>query len=162
MNSSAVNQGGTRRWHVPASPQGAILPQGFRPLLLRLNSQQIDLELRQPDVLVGRHTLVDLCLPYPDVSRKHCRLVFADDGWHVVDMGSLNGIEINGQRKRQAELHEGDTLRIANLKFEVHVEASDTITMPPDRPAEAQPILRQIASTLTAPNQAPVPARKAS
>src|SRR3954467_13535088 len=118
MNPTRENEGDPRRWHVPASSQGTALPQGFRPLLLSLPAQQIELELRQPDVLVGRHTLVDLCLPYPDVSRKHCRLVFTEDCWHIVDVGSLNGIEVNGERKSQADLHEGDTLRIANLKFE--------------------------------------------
>jgi pSer/pThr/pTyr-binding forkhead associated (FHA) protein len=160
MDSSRTHDLGTRRWQVPASAQGNAVPRGFRPLFLKLPSQHIELELRQPEVLVGRHTLVDLCLPYPDVSRKHCRLMFSDDCWHIVDLGSLNGIEVNGERRNQADLHEGDTLRIANLKFEVHDEGGANVPMPPARPAQAQPILRQIASTLTAPNRAPV--RRAS
>ncbi len=160
MNTSREPGCDARRWQVPTCPKQANLPQGFRPLLLKLHSQHIELELRQPDILVGRHTLVDLCLPYPDVSRKHCRLVYDDNCWHVVDMGSLNGIEINGRRTDKADLHEGDTLRIANLSFEVHVEASSTLTMPPAVPAQPQPMLKQIATTLTAPNRSPV--RKAS
>src|SRR5260221_6901694 len=128
MNPCRAISGTMRRWHVPAaSGRNAELPAGFRPLLLRLASQSIELELRQAEVLVGRHTLVDLCLPYPDISRKHCRIVFADNGWHIVDVGSLNGIQVNGERKRQADLHEGDVLGIAGLQFEVHEEAAGKV-----------------------------------
>jgi hypothetical protein len=164
MNPSPAVDGAKRRWHVPpSSPQAAELPQGFRPLLLRLPSQEIELELRQPDVLVGRHTLVDLCLPYPEISRKHCRIVFADECWHIVDMGSLNGIEVNGERTRQADLHEGDSLRIAGLKFEVHVEAGETVETASGHLSEADPILHQIAATLAGLGQdALAGARKAS
>jgi pSer/pThr/pTyr-binding forkhead associated (FHA) protein len=150
MNPSRGNHGASRRWQVPASSGHDLeLPQGFRPLLLRLPAQEIELELRQPDILVGRHTLVDLCLPYPDISRKHCRIVFNDDCWHIVDMGSLNGIEVNGERKREADLHEGDTLHIAGLKFEVHTEAGAAFTS-----VAGEPILRQIATTLGAVRKA--------
>jgi pSer/pThr/pTyr-binding forkhead associated (FHA) protein len=150
MNPSRGNRGAARRWQVPAtSNQDLDLPQGFKPLLLRLPAQEIELELRQPDILVGRHTLVDLCLPYPDISRKHCRIVFTDDCWHIVDVGSLNGIEVNGERKREADLHEGDTLAIAGLKFEVHTEGGAACAG-----GAAEPILRQIATTLGAARKA--------
>jgi predicted component of type VI protein secretion system len=147
-----------RRWHVPAHSSGnEPLPTGFRPLLLCLPAQSIELELKQADVLVGRHTLVDLCLPYPDVSRKHCRITFADDGWHVVDMGSLNGIQVNGERTLRADLHEGDRLGIAGLQFEVHEETGSGVANETRRFADARPALRQIASMLGAQDQ-----RKAS
>ena len=150
MNPSCGNRGASRRWLVPASStHDHDLPQGFRPLLLRLAAQEIELELRQPDILVGRHTLVDLCLPYPDISRKHCRIVFTDDCWHIMDVGSLNGIEVNGQRKLEADLHEGDTLAIAGLKFEVHTEAGAVVDA-----SAGKSILRQIATTLGAARKA--------
>jgi pSer/pThr/pTyr-binding forkhead associated (FHA) protein len=143
-----------RRWHVPAQlGHTDPLPAGFRPLLLRLPAQSIELELRQAEVLVGRHTLVDLCLPYPDVSRKHCRLIFSDDGWHVVDMDSLNGIQVNGARRRQADLHEGDRLDIAGLQFEVHEEMVSGAVDEGRRTGEARPVLRQIASKLVSLDQ---------
>jgi pSer/pThr/pTyr-binding forkhead associated (FHA) protein len=163
MNPSRASAGAGRRWQVPASIHDAKLPQGFRPLLLRLPSQEIELELRQPDILVGRHTLVDLCLPYPDISRKHCRIVFADDCWHIVDVGSLNGIEVNGERKREADLREGDTLRIAGLRFEVHVEAGESFGSVGSRASDSEPILHQIATTLSSRGQEQLGAtRKAS
>lgn len=154
MNPCRALPGALRRWHVPATlGRNAALPAGFRPLLLRLRAQSIELELRQAEVLVGRHTLVDLCLPYPDISRKHCRIVFADDCWHIVDVGSLNGIQVNGERKSQADLHEGDLLNIAGLQFEVHEGAGEGAGDLTHRFAEARPILRQIASVLSGPEQ---------
>jgi pSer/pThr/pTyr-binding forkhead associated (FHA) protein len=161
MNPCQANAGTMRRWQVPAqAARNGELPGGFRPLLLRLTAQSIELELRQTDVLVGRHTLVDLCLPYPDVSRKHCRIVFADDVWHIMDMGSLNGIQVNGERKREADLHEGDVLGIAGLQFEVHEDAGEFAVEATKRFGEARPALRQIASMLDSQKQDQ--ARKAS
>lgn len=163
MNAYRALAGNMRRWHVPATSGGnAQLPAGFRPLLLRLPAQSIELELRQSEVLVGRHTLVDLCLPYPDISRKHCRIVFANERWHVVDVGSLNGIQVNGERKTQADLHDGDVLGIAGLQFEVH-EAGESHGTTSGPALDVDPILRNIASTLAGRSQEPmVDARKAS
>ena len=101
--------------------------------------------------------------PYPEISRKHCRIVFADTCWHVVDIGSLNGIAVNGERTRQADLHEGDSLRIAGLNFEVHVETSESAETASGPLSEAEPILHQIAATLAERGQDSLAAaRKAS
>src|SRR5438132_14122145 len=49
----------------------------------------------------------DLC------SREHAELAFADGGWHVRDLGSLNGTRLNGDRiETDWELAPGDEIHL--------------------------------------------------
>jgi pSer/pThr/pTyr-binding forkhead associated (FHA) protein len=95
-------------------------------------------EVRKPVVVVGRHTDVELRLAYPDVSRRHCRLVFADGVWQVHDLDSLNGLFVNGERMHEATLYEGDRLRVG--------EATLLVTEAPE--PEGADMLRHIAAAL--------------
>jgi hypothetical protein len=49
--------------------------------------------------LVGRSRECDVVLEDPDVSRRHARIVMGADGrWLVEDLGSTNGVAVNGGR----------------------------------------------------------------
>jgi pSer/pThr/pTyr-binding forkhead associated (FHA) protein len=56
----------------------------------------------------------------PNVSRQHAELRREDGGWAVHDLGSTNGIKLNGKRSRGGRLNPGDeiTLGISRLTFE--------------------------------------------
>jgi pSer/pThr/pTyr-binding forkhead associated (FHA) protein len=53
------------------------------------------------------------------VSRHHCCLTEVGGVVAVRDLGSTNGLRINGQRVRSGWLKPGDRLSIANLDFRV-------------------------------------------
>ena len=76
-------------------------------------------------MVLGRHSEADVRLPLPDVSRRHCRFVFSAGHWRVIDLGSLNGIYVNGEPVQQAELHHSDTLRIGGFVFEVDLRPGE-------------------------------------
>jgi anti-anti-sigma factor len=64
-------------------------------------------------VRIGRAPECDVCLDVPSVSRDHARLTaLGDDRWTVVDVGSRNGLEVNGRLVREAEISFGDRLSI--------------------------------------------------
>ena len=96
-----------------------VWPAAFEPLRLRLHPGGHILDLNGPDLLLGRHSEADLRMPLPDVSRRHCRFVFSEEGWEMIDLGSLNGVYVNGARVDRAMLQPGDTLKICSLEFEV-------------------------------------------
>ncbi len=49
--------------------------------------------------VVGRSRDCDVVLEDPDVSRHHARIALAEDGtWLVEDLGSTNGVAVNGAR----------------------------------------------------------------
>jgi len=93
----------------------------FVPLRLVLRPGTTAVELTRPDMLIGRHTDADIRLSLPDVSRRHCRLVYAASRWQIFDLNSLNGVFVNGDRVQQATLDEGDLIRIGGLTFQVEL-----------------------------------------
>jgi pSer/pThr/pTyr-binding forkhead associated (FHA) protein len=110
----------------PASAKGPQRPDppDFVPLRLFLQPGGAMVEVTRTDTLVGRHTDADVRLPLPDVSRHHCRLVWLDGRWQVLDLNSLNGVFVNDQQVRQAALQAGDLLRIGGFVFRVELDGA--------------------------------------
>jgi FHA domain-containing protein len=71
-------------------------------------------------VLMGRSRDCDLVIDDPNVSRRHAELRREGDTWIVADLGSTNGVKVNGRRVEHAVLKPGDeiTLGISRLSFE--------------------------------------------
>ena len=56
----------------------------------------------------------DLTIKDPNVSRQHAMVEFLNGQYYMVDMGSTNGVEWNGQRISRRPIAEGDTYRICD------------------------------------------------
>ena len=56
----------------------------------------------------------DLTLKDPNVSRQHAMIEFQNGVYFMVDMGSTNGVEFNGQRIARKQIAEGDVFRICD------------------------------------------------
>lgn len=76
--------------------------------------------LAGPKLLVGRRSSCDIKLDFQNVSSHHCELEFRDGYWHVRDLGSSNGIKVNGERCDSKCLIPGDQLSIARHAFTIH------------------------------------------
>ncbi|MDB4944770.1 MAG: transporter ATP-binding protein [Labilithrix sp.] len=61
----------------------------------------------------------DLTLKDPNVSRQHAMVEYQNGVYFMVDMGSTNGVEYNGQRIARKQIAEGDVFRICDhdLRF---------------------------------------------
>jgi Protein of unknown function (DUF3662)/FHA domain len=72
-------------------------------------------------VLVGRSRECDVVLSDPNVSRRHAELRQDGGSWSIVDLGSTNGVKVNGRRAGQHTLRPGDriTLGVTELIFEL-------------------------------------------
>ena len=53
--------------------------------------------------------------------RRHAELRNEDGNWIVTDLGSTNGVKVNGRRVQEAVLQPGDELAfgLARLRFEL-------------------------------------------
>ena len=56
----------------------------------------------------------DLTIKDPNVSRQHAMVEFLNGQYYMVDMGSTNGVEFNGQRISRRPIGEGDIYRICD------------------------------------------------
>lgn len=93
------------------------------PPLLRLSLEGTDLriEVEESGALLGRHSEADIRLPLGDVSRKHCRFLFREGNWLVLDLNSLNGTYVNEEQIHQVALRGGDILRVGSFRFLVEI-----------------------------------------
>lgn len=70
-------------------------------------------------LLVGRRSSCDISLRFPNVSSHHCELELKNGYWVVRDLGSRNGVKVNGERVESKFLMPGDILSIARHRFEL-------------------------------------------
>ncbi len=85
--------------------------------------------------VVGRHLDCDACLNSARVSRRHCCLALGDDEVLVRDLGSTNGLMVNGVRVVEGVLRPGDVLTIAHLRFRLVLQPSGEDLGPGDADA---------------------------
>lgn len=73
-------------------------------------------------VLLGRSGDCDAVIDGSQkISRRHCCVVQVDEDYFVRDLGSMNGVWVNGQRiETQAPLVQGDTLCVGDVEFTFH------------------------------------------
>jgi FHA domain-containing protein len=71
--------------------------------------------------VIGRSRDCDVVVADPNVSRRHAELRLDEHGWSIADLGSTNGIKVNGRRTEHAPLRDGDriTLGVTDLTFEL-------------------------------------------
>ena len=74
-------------------------------------------------LIIGRRSSCDITLRFPNISSNHCELTLQNGHWHVTDLGSANGIKVNGERCDQKFLFPGDTLEVAKHRYEIHYQA---------------------------------------
>jgi pSer/pThr/pTyr-binding forkhead associated (FHA) protein len=73
----------------------------------------------KPILMFGRHQECDVQLNSKKVSRRHCVLAQVEDHLVVRDLGSTNGVKINGQKVREGTLQPGDELVIGNFRYQI-------------------------------------------
>jgi adenylate cyclase len=68
-------------------------------------------------LVIGRRESCDICLRLPNVSGQHCELSFRKGFWWLRDLGSTNGVKVNGMKVLEKLLHPGDTITIARRNY---------------------------------------------
>lgn len=95
--------------------------------------------LDKPILLLGRHPECDIQIDSRKISRRHCCIAQVSDYLIVRDLGSTNGIRINGLRVVEGRLASGDELTIGNNRYKV---TWDAVPPTPHSPAPRKPTVR--------------------
>jgi predicted component of type VI protein secretion system len=103
--------------------------------------------LQRPVVLIGRHIDCDARIENPKISRRHCCLAIAYDRIVLRDLGSRNGIRVNGRIVEEVRLQAGDEVAIGPLIYRFEGQG-----VPPAGPSGVQSAGRP------APGVGPAPA----
>lgn len=93
------------------------------PMLLIPVSGGDPIVLDKAITLLGRHPDCDAVLVSSrKVSRKHCVLAQVNQDFMVRDLGSMNGVRVNGQAaKGDTPVKEGDELQVGDISFKLQV-----------------------------------------
>lgn len=95
-------------------------------------------------ILFGRHPDCDVVITSSrKVSRKHCCIAQINDSFVVRDLGSMNGVRVNGVPvRRTARLKAGDELTVGDVVFHVRQQAANgqSVAAAKPRPAAAKPV----------------------
>jgi hypothetical protein len=103
----------------PAAEQAAAPAVGSRALVVTEGRR---LPLSPGGSVVGRSRDCDIVLADPNVSRRHAEIGMRGGAWAVRDLGSTNGVKVNGQAIATAHpLSPGDRIKLgtAELVFEL-------------------------------------------
>ncbi len=119
--------------------------------------------LDQLMVVVGRHPQCDVRLDSLRVSRHHCCMTQDQGDVIVRDLGSTNGIRINGQRVEIGRLRPGDELSIAHIRYRLdNGQAQDLTQADHDRGHERAPYMDPAGAKLAMVARMSVPAGTAA
>jgi pSer/pThr/pTyr-binding forkhead associated (FHA) protein len=93
-------------------PNGELIPDGGGD----------NIPLIRDILTIGRRESCDIPMRYPNVSGLHCELVFKDGFWYIKDLGSTNGIKVNGVRVPRKLLHPGEKITIAKKSYTIQYD----------------------------------------
>jgi len=124
----------TGRFTVASQAVAGITPRAGRasetsisraPLVLEVNGTRHPLQ--PPGLVIGRGSDADLRINDPGISRRHAQIRVNPAGPRmqidIIDLGSTNGILVNGQRVQHAVLQEGSRIEIGSTRMLVHAPA---------------------------------------
>ncbi len=100
------------------APTQAVSPEelGVEQELVTLVYDGTRHEVKQRRVVLGRSRDCDIQLSDANVSRRHAELRQEGTSYWIVDLGSTNGMEVNGKRVKRAKLTDGDTITLGSTK----------------------------------------------
>jgi pSer/pThr/pTyr-binding forkhead associated (FHA) protein len=109
---------------IAAPPKPAVLSLEF----VAESGQNVSVTLDKPTLTIGRASDNDIVLAAPirhadSASLHHARLRRDHDEFIVRDLGSRNGLAVNGRQTIENLLHDGDQLRFGEVEAIFHQTA---------------------------------------
>jgi predicted component of type VI protein secretion system len=92
--------------------------------LTPIEHKGLKIPLDKAIVFIGRHPECDIVLTRSrKVSRKHCAIAQVNNNFVIRDLGSMNGIRVNGQPiRKDVQLNIGDEVVIGDLRYALSLE----------------------------------------
>ena len=87
----------------------------FAPPLFRIDGQRC--LLTGPVTVIGRGSEADIVVDDPGVSRRHLEIRITPDGVVATDLGSTNGLFVEGHQVPAATLLDGNSLTIGRTRI---------------------------------------------
>jgi len=83
--------------------------------------------LEKTRVTLGRSAGADVVLDHSSISSEHAALELCEDGYRLRDLGSTNGVFVNGAQVSAADLKHGDRFELGALAFRYVVAERENV-----------------------------------
>jgi hypothetical protein len=114
-----------------APPPGATMvyrpateTQAATPVELGVQSEVVTLDANgkqhavdKVSILIGRSKDCDIRLTDPNVSRRHAEVRQEGTAYWILDLGSTNGLTVNGRRQQRAQLQNEDRITVGSTEL---------------------------------------------
>ena len=70
----------------------------MRLMLTLVDGEEIEYVMEKDSVTVGRSPKCDLVIPHESMSRQHCKIEVKEGEIFITDLGSINGVLIDGKK----------------------------------------------------------------
>ncbi len=131
----------------------------------KADGTQMEFELGERPITIGRSPDADVVILDEKASRIHCGIRLWDGDFYIKDLKSRNGTVVNNQRIDVAKLKPGDRIRVGSMSFsfeqEPATEANSALQQMEVEMAQGKgysTILREIVSTMDEPASVAKPA----
>ncbi|MEM9067026.1 MAG: FHA domain-containing protein [Myxococcota bacterium] len=157
----ALQSEATASPQAPAAAPGEPVPPA-RLVMLTPPAPGAEFALTRSGMRIGRAEDLDVWINHRSISREHAEVQLEGDVIKVLDLGSANGLRLNGEDIREAALQSGDVLELGQVRFrfvgagEAYVfEADrtvqmDALTLPEEPTPSRAPLIAAIAIVLVA------------
>jgi pSer/pThr/pTyr-binding forkhead associated (FHA) protein len=93
------------------------VPTTRHSFLKVLQESDKQFELNDGEVIIGRIPECQIQLEMENVSRQHARITYRNEEYQLEDLGSTNGIYVNGIKVAKCILRDQDLLEIGGVKM---------------------------------------------
>ncbi len=97
-------------------------------------SRGVQVALEAGEVVLGRDSACGVCLPDATLSRRHAALAETPEGWRLRDLGSLNGLRVNGLSTADHLLAPGDRIELGSSVLVYRPEGPEAGASTPEYP----------------------------
>jgi pSer/pThr/pTyr-binding forkhead associated (FHA) protein len=118
-----MKDGLTRKVATTRSERGGFLAKHSVSIVIAsgpLSGSEVELESER--VTFGRGDGADVVIEHDSVSHEHAAFELFDGGFRVRDLGSTNGVRVNGAKVGVADLKHGDRIELGSLALRYVVE----------------------------------------
>ena len=115
----AATPGATMVYKPQGPPTQAATPSelGVEPEVVTLFANGTKHTIDKESIVIGRSRDCDIRLADPNVSRRHAELRQEGTAYWILDLGSTNGLTVNGRRQQRARLENEDRITVGSTEL---------------------------------------------
>ncbi|MFK7850567.1 MAG: FHA domain-containing protein [Akkermansiaceae bacterium] len=102
------------------------------------NAQPYRFQLERKVVSLGRGSDNDIVIDSASVSGKHAEMLRVGGGYVLNDLGSTNGIKVDGTRQSKVSLISGMSVKLGDVAFDFSLSEEELELLSHEEPAEVE------------------------